>query len=522
ILTESSPQLLEQFQREALCLQLLEHSGIPNVELGDYFSVTPNNSSQALQCLVMELIEGENLEDWIASEGKISQSLALNWIRQILEILEYIHQNGFFHRDIKPSNIMRRPDDSLVLIDFGSVRAINTTYLIKIQQGEKNTTIISPGYSAPEQINGQALPQSDFYALGRTFVHLLTGKPPFDLPQDPKTGKLIWHQHAKQISQPFAEYIDELMATSPGERPQSTQLILKHLTENRLFLESLLRRFGSRQFRTKATRIIQIGTFLIILGIIVHQVSLPIRAKFLWEQGKQAFQVEDWESARTNLEAAVNLVPQKAEYRSDLGLACYYQKDFQCAIAQLQKALQLTTNSETEATIHYNLGLAYENQRKFDTAFKEYDKTIQLNQRVSLAAKSNVARLTILQKRQPELAIELILETLKEVEELPKMPDTIYERTSLKYSLNKNLGWAYFLIGEDAKAKEALEKAIALDNYEQAAPYCLLAKVEQKISSTDTLSLWRKCLNNDAGNSPEVEIWQLDAWQYLKTQGELP
>ena len=242
VLTNTNPQWVGLFKRQALVLQKLRHPGIPLVEPDDYFTFTPNHSSRTLHCLVMELIEGITLEEWLTKFGPISQELALNWLKQLTEILEQLHENKLFHRDIKLGNIMLRngpqslESDSqktgqLVLIDFGTVREMSGTYLAKIGGGREITATFSPGYTPIEQVEGKAVPQSDFYSLGRTFVYLLTGKHPFDLPFDENTGKLSWREEAPNISPIFARLIEDLMALFPGSRPQNTQIVLQRIEE---------------------------------------------------------------------------------------------------------------------------------------------------------------------------------------------------------------------------------------------------------------------------------------------------
>jgi hypothetical protein len=83
------------------------------------------------------------------------------------------------HRDIKPSNVIVRPDGSPALVDFGSVRRI---FLAAEESG--STIAGTYGYMPYEQYMGQASPASDFFALGATFLHLLTGRPPRDFVDD--------------------------------------------------------------------------------------------------------------------------------------------------------------------------------------------------------------------------------------------------------------------------------------------------------------------------------------------------
>lgn len=236
-----SPNWVQLFEREARTLQHLKHHGIPHVEPDGYFTVDLSNDSQKtlkLHCLVMEKIDGQNLEQWLAQQKPISQDLAVDWLKQLLKILYLLHRNKLFHRDIKLSNIMLQPNGQLVLIDFGSVRQITNTYLAKVGGGRDITGIVSPGYTSLEQANGKAVPQSDFYALGRSLVHLITGKHPIDFPENARTGTLRWRDSVPHISSWFANLIDDLMSPFPGNRPLNTQEILERLEKDRYLLSN--------------------------------------------------------------------------------------------------------------------------------------------------------------------------------------------------------------------------------------------------------------------------------------------
>lgn len=233
VLLKDHPKAVALFQQEAAVLSQLRHPGIPYVNKDAYFTVWPHDSTEPIHCLIMEKIEGANLQDWLKSRDNqpITQALAIDWLKQLTEILDQVHQQNYFHRDIKPHNIMRRPNGQLVLIDFGTAREVTGTYLAKVGQGQNVTGIVSPGYTPPEQVNGKAVPQSDFFALGRTFVYLLTGKSPNEFPEDPRSGKLIWRDRAPHIAKSMTDIIDYLMAPFPGKRPQNAQMILQCLAD---------------------------------------------------------------------------------------------------------------------------------------------------------------------------------------------------------------------------------------------------------------------------------------------------
>ena len=215
---------LALFQQEAKVLQQLNHPGIPQTE--GYFPYQTRNNL-ILHCLVMEKIAGPNLEQWLKQQQNrpISEAQAIVWLKQLLEILDLVHNQQYLHRDIKPSNIMIRPDGQLVLIDFGTAREITRTYLAN---SGGMTAISSSGYSPPEQMRGQAIPSSDFFALGRTFVFLLTGFPPEQL-YNPHLDILQWRHHANHVSPLLLDFIDWLISTEVSKRPSNAEEISRRL-----------------------------------------------------------------------------------------------------------------------------------------------------------------------------------------------------------------------------------------------------------------------------------------------------
>ncbi len=158
VLHLNEPKAISLFQQEAKVLEQLHHSGIPKVDPDGYFTFVPRSSQEPLHCLVMEKIEGEDLQNWLEKRGRpISQKLALKWLTQLVEILDEVHQKHFFHRDIKPPNIMLRPSGQLALIDFGTVKEITAIYMANVNAGQPGTVVYSRGYAPTEQENGHTL-----------------------------------------------------------------------------------------------------------------------------------------------------------------------------------------------------------------------------------------------------------------------------------------------------------------------------------------------------------------------------
>jgi len=158
-----------RFKNEARLLSNLNHLGLPRVT--DYFT------EAGLHYLVMDYVEGEDLEEIIKNEGTpgLSEKLVKNTALEILEILEYLHgQNPpILYRDVKPSNAIRRKSDGkILLVDFGIAKVSKTTI------AKTGTKMGTEGYAPIEQYKGKAEKRSDIYALGATMHYMLTGKEP--------------------------------------------------------------------------------------------------------------------------------------------------------------------------------------------------------------------------------------------------------------------------------------------------------------------------------------------------------
>lgn len=161
---------VRNFKREAETLAHLDHPLIPDVT--DHFE-------EGLHYyMVMDYVEGENLEHWLERTAQPMQEHdALRYALEVLDILEYLarQQPAIVHRDIKPANIIIGTKDRHAhLVDFGIART-NTVIDGKMR---KTTALGTPGYAPPEQYQGFADPRSDLYALAATLHHLVTNRDP--------------------------------------------------------------------------------------------------------------------------------------------------------------------------------------------------------------------------------------------------------------------------------------------------------------------------------------------------------
>ena len=160
--------------------------------------------------LVQEYIEGHPLNAEMLPGKPWGEKQVVQLLKDVLEILSYVHSQGVIHRDIKPENLIRRQqDDKLVLIDFGAVKQVGIMPTTSPRQISKTLSIGTPGYMPAEQSNGHPSFSSDIYALGVTAITALTGMKPMELPTD-INGEFVW-QDKVQISKDLARVIRRMV-----------------------------------------------------------------------------------------------------------------------------------------------------------------------------------------------------------------------------------------------------------------------------------------------------------------------
>jgi eukaryotic-like serine/threonine-protein kinase len=186
---QQDPDRLARFEREAELLATLNHPHIAAI-YGLEESKPSTGSGQAVQALVLELVEGPTLADRII-QGPIPLDEALPIACQIAEAFEAAHAQGVIHRDLKPANVKLRPDGAVKVLDFGLAKAFEKTPLAGDRT--QSPTALSPtptlagvilgtaAYMSPEQARGKAVDKrTDVWAFGCLLFEMLTGKKPFD------------------------------------------------------------------------------------------------------------------------------------------------------------------------------------------------------------------------------------------------------------------------------------------------------------------------------------------------------
>lgn len=164
------PEAIRKFNQEARAAASLSHHNIVSV-----FDVGQTDS---LYYIVMELVDGMTLKEYIKEKGVLPWREACNFAVQIGLALECAHEHGIVHRDIKPHNILLTKDGIVKVADFGIARITTTETLVA---GAKNQVLGSVHYISPEQARGGYVDKkSDIYSLGVVLYEMLTGHVPFD------------------------------------------------------------------------------------------------------------------------------------------------------------------------------------------------------------------------------------------------------------------------------------------------------------------------------------------------------
>jgi formylglycine-generating enzyme required for sulfatase activity/DNA-directed RNA polymerase subunit RPC12/RpoP len=201
---------LKLFYEEAQHLEALgKHDQIP--ELLAYFDV------EGQPYLVQQFIDGQDLEQELATAGTFNQTQIRELLESLLPVLDFLHHQSppVIHRDIKPANIIRRRSDGgFVLVDFGAAKQATQSMLAKT-----GTAIGSAEFAAPEQARRKPVFASDIYSLGVTCIYLLTQVSPFDL-FDMNQDAWVWRDYlvGNPVDEKLGKVLDKMIANSLSQR----------------------------------------------------------------------------------------------------------------------------------------------------------------------------------------------------------------------------------------------------------------------------------------------------------------
>ncbi|MGG6262899.1 protein kinase domain-containing protein [Leptolyngbya sp. AN10] len=508
IVNSDDPELLEPLMLTAIALQRV-HSpypvpGLPRASPDCYFALNSVEGRPPSSCLVVEKIAGIPLDRWLQTHGKVSQKDALVWLIQLSETAAALHHHGFLHRDIKPENLILQEDGRLALIDFGTLCQMDPAYVAGLDS--QRVRLLSraaalmpgtPGYCAPEQNDGKAVPASDFFAIGRTLVHLITGAHPIDLSRNPYTGTLQWRHKAKQIDPVFADFLDRLMSPNAINRPHDIEKILEYLHE-------LPYRLKQQAIRKSKPFQAAVSVLVLMVGWSIYRVVQPVYASHFANrylvQGNQLQSIGDYATAQQMFRNALKYEPQNSSIHASLALSCAVQKDKDCAIREFKQAITLSPDN---VIAHYNLANVYEQSEQYSLAEVHYRESARLGSQVRDRAINNLARIQILQNQHREATV-LLQQELKHTNQ-PTVRSAFY----------KNLGWAAYEQKNNLQALKWLQMSVDLDPT-RTDTYCLMAKTRERLKQ-DPSADWTTCLMlQSTDDQPEVQQWRAELLERVR------
>lgn len=223
--------VLTRFLREARAAGSLNHPNIVTV-----FDV---GQVENRPYIVMELLEGQTLEQVLDSDQKLAPEKIVSIGIQLANALHYAHENGIVHRDIKPSNILLSNSDSMVKIaDFGIARINNPD---NAEQTQVGMMLGTPRYMSPEQVKGEKVDgRSDLFSVGVMLYQLLTGEKPFrgatmaTLIREITDGTVPPLRSIDPTLSPSLQHIvSKLLNKSPDKRFQTGADLARALTRER-------------------------------------------------------------------------------------------------------------------------------------------------------------------------------------------------------------------------------------------------------------------------------------------------
>jgi serine/threonine protein kinase len=211
---------IQRFEVEASAVAQLRHPRI--IQVYDF------NQDEGVYYMVLEFVPGENLQDHLRRLNEAGRrlpiSMAVEYVIDICDAVDYAHRRGMIHRDIKPANVMLNLMGEAILMDFG---------IAKIVGSERHTAtgavVGTAMYMSPEQIKGESPDRrSDIYSLGVTLFEMVSGRPPFKA--DSAMTLMMMHINDPvpdpkklnpDVPDELVAIINKALAKSPGDRYQS-------------------------------------------------------------------------------------------------------------------------------------------------------------------------------------------------------------------------------------------------------------------------------------------------------------
>ncbi len=172
--------------------------------------------------IAQDLIDGNDLRQAFALGSRWEEKKLVEFLHEVLDILEVVHQQGIIHQDVAPHNLIRRwSDKRLVLLGFAGIKSIRNLMLSSDGEVYFTRAIGTAGYMPKEQAEGAATFASDLYALGMLGIQAMTGYLPNQLPRHSSTLEVDWYDQAPLVSAELRQILDKMVRYDVNQRYQS-------------------------------------------------------------------------------------------------------------------------------------------------------------------------------------------------------------------------------------------------------------------------------------------------------------
>ncbi|PSB38079.1 protein kinase [filamentous cyanobacterium Phorm 6] len=465
--------------------------------------------------LVQEFIEGHDLSEEIippqtppyqggAGGGSPYQGGAASGMKEdrvicileeLLEILDFVHQQNVIHRDVNPRNILRRDrDNKLVLIDFGAVKEITTQITNPQPKNSLSVSIGTPGYMPSEQAHGNPKLSSDIYAAGAIAIQFLTGINPHQMTKDPNTEEIIWQDKAS-VSPEFAKILDRMVKYDFRQRYSSAGETLEAIKELKKSFSGTVPVLPPVAAAKKSPKpgqklYLKIGAIAGVIGITilasiygVHTFN-SANATDLYNRGNTLYNLSRFEEALAAYDRAITLRPDYAEVWQEKAKTLYELKKYResqlaydraielkpeyleawtgrgYALDKLQQSQEAIASFDNALKIQPDYAAAWEGKgdtlldsQRYEEAIASYEKAVQF-QPNSYRARYNMGQ-----------AYQKLKQYDRAVESYQQAVEIKFDNSEAWY----NLGNVFLELNKNQEALEAYEKAVRFQpNYYQA------------------------------------------------------
>ena len=403
----SNKRAYRQLKDEALVAMKLVHPNIVQIR-----AFEENNGNPFL---VMDYIDGQTLDDYLAEKGKLSEDEVTRILKPIAAALDYAHGEGVIHRDVKPANVMIRKDGYPFILDFGIAREIQET-MTRVTGKLSSGTLL---YMSPEQLNGDPpKKEQDIYSFAAMAYECLKGEPPFvrgaiedqiknKLPEPlPNSPSKIEGVAEGRGSMTIAPSVMAGLAKKPEDRPKNCVAVLggadctqrreetgemgatktKKRTDYSASHEEGLVTFGFRSSKLNLFLAVIIGAGLLLQGVRIwlnrssREATLSNTCETIADVNhrhelKKALEHANFTEARPHAEVLLKDNPNDSDANWAMGMAFFFEGQYAQAKKHLESCLIERPN---DSAVWNNLAVIHLREKTLDEAERCANRALEL------------------------------------------------------------------------------------------------------------------------------------------------